>query len=43
MPFLKRLRRVALSTPPSVVKRAVMDMKRRLGLIVKAKGGLFKE
>ena len=41
--YLERLRRTALSLPPSVVKRAVMDMHRRVRLAVSARGGIFIE
>lgn len=41
--FKKRLRKTALSLPKSLVTRAVGDMKRRLQLIKKAKGGLINE
>ena len=38
-----RLRRTAWSLPTAVVRDAVADMKRRVGLVVQAKGGLFNE
>lgn len=41
--FQKRLRRVALSLPQSVVEKAVKDMRRRVKEVLKAKGGLFTE
>ena len=41
--FLSRLRRTAMGLPPSVVRRAVGSMPRRVRLCVKAKGGLFIE
>lgn len=41
--YLKRLRRVALTLPPSVVKKAVRDMKRRVQELVDKKGGLITE
>ena len=41
--FKRRLRKTALSLPKSLVSRAVGDMKRRLQLIKKAKGGLINE
>ena len=41
--FKKRLRRVALSLPTAVVKKAVRDMSRRAKKLVEVKGGLFTE
>ena len=41
--YLARLRRTALGLPASVVKRAVMDMHRRVRLAVAAKGAVFIE
>ena len=41
--YLKRLRRTALGLPPSVVKKAVGDMKRRMQELVDKKGGLVTE
>ena len=41
--FKARLRKTALGLPESVVKKAVMSMKRRLTQIVDAKGGLIEE
>ena len=41
--FLARLRRTALGLPSSVVRRAVMDMHRRVRLAVAAKGAVFIE
>ena len=41
--YMKRLKNSALNLPGPVVKKAVRDMKRRLVLIKKAKGGLIEE
>lgn len=41
--YLARLRRTALGLPSPVVKKAVMDMHRRVRLAVAAKGGVFLE
>ena len=41
--YRARLRRTALGLPTSVVKKAVMDMHRRVRLAVAAKGGVFVE
>ena len=41
--FLARLRRTALTLPPSVVKNTLCHMHRRTRLLVKAEGGLFHE
>ena len=41
--FIARLRRTALGLPPSVVRPAVQDMKRRCNLIAKAEGYLIDE
>ena len=41
--YLARLRRTALGLPSSVVKKAVMDMHRRVRLAVAAMGGVFLE
>ncbi len=41
--YLERLRRTALMLPTQLVQRGVKDMRRRVGLIVQAKGSLFNE
>ena len=41
--YLDRLRRTALGTCPKWLKKRMEDMPRRLGLLVKAKGGHFAE
>ena len=41
--FMERLKDTALALPGPVVKKVVRDMKRRLLLIKKAKGGLIEE
>lgn len=41
--YMKRLRHTALTLPASVVTRAVQDMKRRVALVAKARGGLIDE
>ena len=40
--FEARLDRVALSLPPSYVKRSICDLKRRSHLLYEAEGGLFE-
>ena len=41
--YKARLRRTALRTSPTFVKKAVQDMKRRCKLLVQAKGWYFEE
>ena len=41
--YKQRLRRVAMSLPPRVVRKAVRDMKRRTAAVWKEKGGLISE
>ena len=41
--FKARLRKCALGLPKKTVTKAVMDMRRRVQLMHKAKGGQFKE
>ena len=41
--YLDRLKRTALSIPTAVVKKAVMDMRRRLRSLQEAEGSLFIE
>ena len=41
--YLARLRRTALGTDPKWLKKRMEDMPRRLGLLVKPKGGHFAE
>ena len=41
--YLKRLRHTAVSLPTAIVTRAVGDMKRRVALVQKSRGGLINE
>ena len=41
--YMARLRRTALAVPSSVVKKAVMDTRRRTMEVMKNKGGLSAE
>jgi hypothetical protein len=41
--FLSRLRKTAQGLPPSLVLKAIRDMKRRAQLLFAAQGGLFEE
>ena len=41
--YMERLRKTALGLPRAVVEKAVVDMRRRVRLIVQRRGRLFNE